>query len=77
MEGSKAGRSVMRLAFWRDEWKLRQRCGIGRMHRSGCRTSGNVGSSVEGDEDLKWRRSNGDGGDGTDEGDPCQIIHST
>lgn len=24
MEGSKAGRRMMRLTFWRDEWKLRE-----------------------------------------------------
>lgn len=44
----------------------------GRMHRSGFRACGGIGSSVEGDEGLKWGRSSGDGGDDTDEKDPHQ-----
>lgn len=48
MAGSETGRSVMRLAFWRDEWKLMRWCGIGRMHRTGCSTTGTIGVRLKG-----------------------------
>lgn len=32
----------MRLAFWRDEWRPRQQCGIARVHRNGCRAAGSI-----------------------------------
>ena len=78
LQALRPGRSLMRLAFRREEWKLKWWCGIGRMHKNGCSSNGSIGVGLRGTRAWNGAGAVGiDGQRGTDEGDAHGRSHRT